>query len=107
MNKRLLIISALLIFGWGAKAQTILGIDVYHGDDPITWSQVKAGGYGFAWHKATQGTGTTDPNFVSDMVSGEAAGMHMGAYDFATPISNAAQQEADHFLSVAKPYIKK
>ncbi|MGP8216929.1 MAG: GH25 family lysozyme [Bacteroidia bacterium] len=106
MKKQLLFISAFAFFGMGANAQNILGTDVYHGDDPITYSQVLSGGYAFAWHKATQGTTYTDPDFAGDMASGEAAGVYMGAYDFATPESNTAAQEADYFLSVAKSYIK-
>jgi GH25 family lysozyme M1 (1,4-beta-N-acetylmuramidase) len=106
MKKYLLLLTVFLLLCLNIQAQTIIGIDLYHGDDPVTWSSVKSGGYGFAWHKSTQGTTYTDPDFVTDMVNGEAAGMYMGAYHFADPENNSAKAEADYFLSVAKSYIK-
>jgi GH25 family lysozyme M1 (1,4-beta-N-acetylmuramidase) len=110
MKKQLLIISSLVIFSLplvnGLKAQTILGTDVYHGDDPINWNSVKGAGYIYAWCKATQGTTYTDPDFVSNITSGFTAGMYMGAYDFCGAESNTATAEANYFLSVAGSYIK-
>ena len=110
MKKQILIISSLVFFSLslmnGLNAQTILGTDVYHGDDPINWNTVKANGYTYAWCKATQGTTYTDPDFVSNITSGETAGMYMGAYDFNDAENQTATAEANYFLSVAGSYIK-
>ncbi len=110
MKKYLLCISAFVIFSLpftnGVYAQTILGTDVYHGDDPINWNTVKANGYTYAWCKATQGTTYTDPDFVSNITTGETAGMYMGAYDFNDAENQTASAEANYFLSVAGTYIK-
>src|ERR1700722_9945531 len=110
MKKYLLCISAFVVFSLPFTnklvAQTILGTDVYHGDDPINWNTVKANGYTYAWCKATQGTTYTDPQFVNNITGGEAAGMYMGAYDFNDAENQTATAEANYFLSVAKTYIK-
>jgi GH25 family lysozyme M1 (1,4-beta-N-acetylmuramidase) len=90
----------------GSQASTILGIDVYHNDGTINWSQFAGGGYVFAWAKATEGTTFKDPNFATYMVNGMNAGVYMGAYDFAHPESNTASAEAAYFLDVAGPYIQ-
>ena len=106
MKKQLLAILIFLMCGFAGKAQTILGVDVYHGDDPITWSSAKNAGYVFAWCKASQGTTYTDPQFSTNMSSGVTAGEVMGAYDFADPENNTASAEANYFISVAGSYIK-
>ena len=100
----------LAIVGFSVNAQTILGLDVSHYDSdppigPENWAQVKAAGKTFAWAKATEGTTYTDSTFVRNQVDGHNAGVIMGAYHFATPESNTATAEANHFLSVAGPYI--
>lgn len=106
MKKLLLSVLLSSIFGFSANAQTILGVDVYHGDDPITWSSVKSAGYGFAWCKSSQGTSYTDPDFASNMSTGVAAHEYMGAYHYATPESDGASAEAKYFVSVAGAYMK-
>lgn len=55
--------------------------------------------------KATQGTGYKDPTFNTFLQAALKAGKKIGAYHYA----NGAgwQAEADHFLSVVKPYLGK
>jgi len=94
----------------GGASTLILGVDVSHydSDSPysaINWQQVKGAGYVFAFAKATQGVSYTDPTFITNMTNGLSAGEVMGTYHFATPITNGAVAEAQHFLSVASPYI--
>ena len=110
MKKQVLFL-LLVAFCFGGNAQTILGLDVSHYDSdppigPENWSQVKAAGKRFAWAKATEGITYTDSTFVRNEVDGQNAGVVMGAYHFATPESNTATAEANHFLSVAGPYIR-
>ncbi len=110
MEKRLPLIAVLAVLCLFSNAQTILGVDVSHYDSDVpygaeNWAQVKGAGKKFAWNKATQGTGYTDPSFVTNMVGGHSAGVVMGAYHFATPESNSATAEANWFVSVAGAYI--
>ncbi len=86
-----------------------IGIDVSHYQNPINWTQVKAGGVTYAWAKATEGTTYVDPDYITNATSGVSAGVYMGAYHFAHPDTDpttaGAISEANHFLSVAQPYI--
>lgn len=72
----------------------------------MNWSSVKGAGITFAWAKATQGVGTTDPDFIVNENNGKAAGVFMGAYHFAQPNDDSPGSEASHFWSVAGGYIK-
>lgn len=105
MMKPILFISAVILSGLSANAQTILGIDVSSYQGNPTWSSVKGAGYTFAYAKATEGTGLTDGSFVYNMTNGTSAGMKMGAYHFCDPINDAASADASYFLSVAQKYI--
>ncbi len=106
MKKQLPVILLGAILSFNAHAQTILGVDVYHGDDPITWSSAKSAGYGFAWCKSTQGTTYTDPNFATNMSAGVTAKEYMGAYHYATPENDSAVTEAKYFVKIAGSYMK-
>ena len=106
MKKKLLLSSAFVLFGFFAKAQSILGIDVSHYQGTINWAQVKGAGYVFSWAKATEGTNYTDVNYISNATNGVTAGVYMGAYHFAHPdvnstnagaISEAASQTTEPF----------
>lgn len=87
-----------------------LGIDVSSNNHPggaaINWSSVYGGGVTFAYIKATQGTGYTNPYFASDIKAATDASIIAGAYDFADFNSVSASSEANYFLSVAGPYVK-
>jgi GH25 family lysozyme M1 (1,4-beta-N-acetylmuramidase) len=91
------------------NAQSILGIDVSSYQGTINWTLVKNDGYTFAWAKATEGLTTTDAQFANNAVNAPAAGVYFGAYHFAHPDTHTATadavSEANHFLSVAQPYI--
>jgi lysozyme len=52
-------------------------------------------------HKATQGTGFTDPMYKINQQKAADAGLMWGAYHFAT--GSDAVVQADHFLAVANP----
>jgi GH25 family lysozyme M1 (1,4-beta-N-acetylmuramidase) len=87
-----------------------LGIDVSSNNHPngasINWSSVYGGGVTFAYIKATQGTGYTNPYFTSDINGATNASIVAGAYDFADFNTVSATSEANHFLSIAGPYVK-
>ncbi len=112
--------SSTSLTGSGATSITPLsggtahGIDVSSVNGFPSWSTISRSGIGFAFAKATQGAGYTNPAFGYDMASGRSSGVVMGAYDFACPVDDSADYcsatsasaEADHFLSVAGPYFK-
>jgi len=114
---RVLIVGAMLLIGFGALlpssvragSSEIKGIDVSHWQGDINWNSVASAGYKFAFCKATQGVGYTDPKFTTNMNNGKSAGLLIGAYHFATPFTNGvndACDEADYFIQVAGNYLK-
>ncbi|HEX8187839.1 MAG TPA: GH25 family lysozyme [Pyrinomonadaceae bacterium] len=76
----------------------LLGIDVSHFQGHVDWQAVKAAGCAFAFAKATEGTGVTDPFFAANWAGMKAAGLLRGAYHFFRAAEPAAAQAA-HFLS--------
>lgn len=90
-------------------------IDVYVGQGVINWREVYNSGCKYAIIKATQGHGVgqstknlfcfTDGKFVPNIQNAFAAGVKCGVYHYMTARTIAeANQEADYFLSVIKPY---
>lgn len=74
----------------GLDLHEVHGIDVakYQGD--IDWHAVKAGGIGFAFIKATEGTDRVDEKFHANWAGAKAAGVARGGYHFSywcTPMS--------------------
>ena len=75
------------------------GIDVSHFQGAIDWAKVKAAGIQFAFIKATDGTGGTDPLLTANMQGAAKAGVPFGLYHFFRPAQSANDQAA-HFLSI-------
>jgi len=102
------LIALALLVGLAAPASALLtGVDVashqHPGGAPIDWRQVKAAGHTFAYVKATEGTGYTNPYFSADWAGAGAAGLLRGAYHYAKPglpLSTATDQ-ARYFVSRA------
>ncbi|HXU76504.1 MAG TPA: GH25 family lysozyme [Methylomirabilota bacterium] len=95
-----------------ALAQRPLGTDVSHYQGSINWTTVKNGGMKFAWTKATESTGYTDPYFVINQNNARAVGIPIGGYHFARPSSNpnitganSAESEAAYYWSVVGNYV--
>jgi len=64
----------------------------------VNWHEVASSGVGFAFMKATEGTGYTDATFRANWANSRAAGIAVrGAYHFGHPGTNAVAQ-ADHFV---------
>jgi len=76
----------------------LTGIDVSHFQGHVDWQAVRAAGCAFAFAKATEGTGVTDPFFAANWAGMKAAGLLRGAYHFFRAAEPAAEQAA-HFLS--------
>jgi len=85
----------------GNPPSRLTGIDVSHYQGHVDWEAVKAAGCAFAFAKATEGTGVTDPYFAANWSGMKAAGLARGAYHFFRPAEDAAQQAA-HFLSTVQ-----
>ena len=100
-------------------SEEVLGVDVSDNQRVINWRQVYDGGYQFVFCRATLGdskNGRTDDNFLTYMNDAkDVEGMYVGAYHIAYPDSfqnqgqfeSEAEDEANHFLSVAGDYISK
>jgi lysozyme len=79
----------------------LTGIDVSHFQGHVDWPSVKAAGCAFAFAKATEGAGVTDPFFAANWAEMKAAGLARGAYHFYRAGQSASQQAA-HFLSTVQ-----
>lgn len=79
-----------------------LGIDVSSHQKAIDWGDVADAGVSFAYIKATEGTGYTDPKFASNWEGATKNGITPGAYHYFTLCSPGADQARD-FLKAAPP----
>jgi GH25 family lysozyme M1 (1,4-beta-N-acetylmuramidase) len=99
------------------RATYLDGVDVSSYQGTINWATVYGDGITFAFAKAAEGTTCTDSDFVNNAVNGKAAGVYIGAYDFAelptntvdqycpsSPATDNATAEANYFTGVASPY---
>ncbi len=101
-----LVVGVLGLVATALPASALLsGVDVasfqHPGGASIDWAAVKASGQSFAFIKATEGTGYTNPYFASDWSASGAAGLYRGAYHYARPalpLSTAVDQ-ARYFVS--------
>jgi lysozyme len=77
------------------------GIDVSHDQGTIDWITVAGSGISFAFAKATEGTGFTDPQFATNWSGMKAAGVFRGAYHFFHPAMDAATQATRFHAALA------
>ena len=75
------------------------GIDASHHQGPIDWRRVAGAGIEFAYLKATEGTGFTDPRFAEHRAAATRQGVRVGGYHYFQLCSDGAQQ-AEHFVRV-------
>jgi len=79
------------------------GVDVSQFQGLINWAVAHQNGVEFAFIKATEGTGFTDPLFATNWAGTKAAGVARAAYHFLRPdLGLLPAAEADHFASVVK-----
>ena len=76
-------------------------IDLSHYNGVTSFQEVQQSGIVGVIHKATQGTGWTDPDYAGRKQLARAAGLWWGAYHFGVDEDGAAQ--AQYFLSIVKP----
>jgi lysozyme len=75
------------------------GVDVSHHQGAIDWRAVARDRIEFAYLKATEGSGFSDPRFRDNARGAARAGLRVGGYHFFSTCSPGAPQ-AEHFLSV-------
>jgi lysozyme len=80
---------------------SLKGIDVSHHNGSPDWGVVAGNNYLFAIAKATEGLTDdyNDAKFARNWQGIKDAGLVRGAYHFAWPSNNSAEDEADHFLA--------
>ena len=71
----------------------------------IDWTAVRDSGQRWAFVKATEGTGYTNPYFAGDWHDSAAAGLYRGAYHYARPstASGSATAQAQYFANAIGP----
>jgi lysozyme len=79
--------------------ERVPGIDVSRWQGQIDWQRVKAGGYRYAFIRATIGDGYVDPRFYANWSAARQAGLLLSAYHVITPNTDAAKQTR-RFLDV-------
>ena len=83
-----------------AKGPIVKGVDVSHYDGTIDWAAVHGAGIAFAFMKATESTGFSDPQFAANWKGAGANGVIRGAYHFFRASADATAQ-ADYFVQQA------
>jgi len=92
---------AVTLAAASAQANNLFGIDVSSYQGAPNWGSVHSCGAQYAFAKATEGNYYQDSRFNSNMANGKAAGMQMGAYDFARPDLLCPSTEANYFWNFA------
>ncbi|WP_078911339.1 lysozyme [Streptomyces sp. NRRL WC-3742] len=75
------------------------GLDVSSYQGSVNWGSVAANGARFAYVKATEGTGYTNPSFAQQYNGSYNSGLIRGAYHFALPNSSSGATQANYFVS--------
>ena len=81
------------------RARPIRGVDVSHHQGEVDWQRVRRDRIGFAYLKATEGSGFVDPRFQGGARAARAAGLRVGGYHYFSLCSPGAPQ-AEHFVGV-------
>lgn len=89
--------------GAGGSLQPLVtqtpGLDVSSYQGNVNWSSVAANGGRFAYIKATEGTGYTNPYFAQQYNGSYNAGLIRGAYHFALPNVSSGATQANYLVS--------
>ena len=81
-----------------AAAGHTLGMDVSGHQGSVDWAAAWSAGARFAYSKATEGTGYTNPYFAQQYNGAYHVGMIRGAYHFALPDRSTGTAQADYFI---------
>ncbi|GAA1957499.1 lysozyme [Kitasatospora viridis] len=75
------------------------GLDVSSYQGNVDWATVAANGGSFAYVKATEGTGYTNPYFAQQYNGSYDYGLIRGAYHFALPNASSGATQATYFVN--------
>ncbi|MFC5721392.1 lysozyme [Streptomyces gamaensis] len=81
-----------------APLASVEGVDVSSHNGNVPWSTLWNRGARFAYVKATEGTGYTNPYFAQQYNGSYKAGMIRGSYHFALPNRSSGSAQADYFV---------
>ena len=81
------------------RPRLVRGVDASHHQGEIDWQRVRRDRIGFAYLKASEGSGFVDPRFVANARAARAAGLRVGGYHYFSTCSPGAPQ-AEHFVRV-------
>lgn len=87
--------------------EIVQGIDLSHNNGPVNYSTLVSDGISFAFCKASQGTGFTDPMFQTNYQNLTSVGIMMGPYHFFEFENAPAQAQADNFMKCGVDFSKK
>ena len=81
----------------------VRGVDVsaYQGD--IDWQALARQGVSFAFIKATEGSGSQDPNFQQNWQQARQSGLRAGAYHFFS-FDSGGETQAENFIRTVEPF---
>lgn len=79
--------------------ERVPGIDVSRWQGHVDWQRVRAGGYRFAFIRATIGDDYVDPRFYANWSAAQQAGLLISAYHVVTP-NKPADEQLSHFYEV-------
>ena len=81
------------------RARPVRGVDVSHHQGDVDWERVRRDRIEFAYLKATEGSGFTDPRFLANARAARSAGLRVGGYHYFSTCSPGAPQ-GEHFARV-------
>ena len=91
---------ALVVAAPNASAVGVVyGMDVSSWQGNVNWSAAWSNGARFAYVKASEGTGYTNPYFAQQYNGSYNVGMIRGAYHFARPNLSSGAYQADYFVN--------
>lgn len=82
-----------------ALTASVAGMDVSGYQGNVAWSTAYGRGARFAYIKATEGTGYTNPYFAQQYNGAYNVGMIRGSYHFALPDRSSGATQADYFIA--------
>jgi GH25 family lysozyme M1 (1,4-beta-N-acetylmuramidase) len=82
-----------------SAASVVYGMDVSGWQGNVNWSAAWSNGARFAYVKATEGTGYTNPYFAQQYNGSYNVGMIRGSYHFARPNLSTGAYQADYFVN--------
>ena len=81
----------------------VRGVDVSAYQGKIDWKTLAEQGVFFAFIKATEGSGSVDPNFQYNYAEARGSGLRVGAYHFFS-FDSGGETQAENFIRAVGPF---